>query len=538
MDPALEVPVGGCDGCDHQVVGPDGVGDLVGQRSGVPDARHAAVSADLEPELLQVHEEAGVLQVLGDDPGPGGQGGLDVVLRPQAEVGGLLGHQAGGDHDRGVGGVGARGDGRDDQGAVPELPGDGGPLLLHAQGLQGVREGLLHGGHGDEVLRPLVPGEAGDHGGQVELQGVGVLRVLGVPEALLLAVLLDGVDVLLGPAGQAEVLDRLPVHGAEPGGGAVLGAHVGQRGAVGQVQVPVPLAVVLHELADDALLPEHVDHGQHEVGGVYALPELPGQLEPDHVGQLHVAGLADHGGLGLDPADAPSEDAESVDLGGVGVRSEAGVRICDLNAVRFLDVHEGGQVLQVDLVADPVSRGHGAEVLQALLGPLEQGVALLVPLEVQLLVELLGVVPPGVVRVDGVVDDEVHGHQGVDELGVLAHGGHGGPHAGQVRDDGSAGQVLQQDPGGDPRDVLVRVLDGVPGCGGDDVVVGDGGSVALPEHALDEDLDGVGDLGEVLDDSFRLQLAEAVYRDVALCGGEGLRARSDFCHERVLLSPG
>ena len=136
------------------------------------------------------------------------------------------------------------------------------------------------------------------------------------------------------------------------------------------------------------------------------------------------------------------------------------------------------------------------------------------------------------------VDDQVHGHQGVDELRILPHGGHGGPHAGQVRDHGTAGEVLQQDPGGDPRDVLVRVLDGVPGCCGDDIVVCDGGSVALPEHALDEDLDGVGDLGEVLDDSFRLQLAEAVYRDVALFGGEGLRARSDFCHERVLLVPG
>ena len=154
-----------------------------------------------------------------------------------------------------------------------------------------------------------MPGEAGDHGGEVELQGVGVLGVVVVPEGLLLAVPLDGVDVVLVPSAEPQVLDGLLVHGAEPGGGAVLGAHVGEGGAVREVKVPVSLAVVLHELAHDALLPEHVDHGQHEVGGVDALPELPGELEPDDVGQLHVAGLADHGGLRLDTSDAPSEDA-------------------------------------------------------------------------------------------------------------------------------------------------------------------------------------------------------------------------------------
>ena len=188
-------------------------------------------------------------------------------------------------------------------------------------------------------------------------------------------------------------------------------------------------------------------------------------------------------------------------------------------------------------MADTVPGRDGAEVLQGPLGPFEEGVALLVPLEVQLLVELLGVVAAGVVGVDGVVDDQVHGHQGVDELRVLAHGGHGGPHGCEVRDDGAAGQVLKQDPGGDPGDVLVCVLLRVPGGGGDDVVVGDVDAVALPEHALDEDLDGIGDLVEVLDDPLGLQLAEAVYRDVALCGGEGLGARSDFCHERILLIP-
>ena len=123
---------------------------------------------------------------------------------------------------------------------------------------------------------------------------------------------------------------------------------------------------------------------------------------------------------------------------------------------------QGGQILQVDLVADTVSGGHGTEVLEGPLGPLEEGVPLLVPLEIELLVEFERIVPSGEVGVDGVIDDQVDGDQGVDELRVLAHGLDGVPHGCQVGDGSSSGEVLQQDPRGDPGDVAVGVLGWVP----------------------------------------------------------------------------
>ena len=83
------------------------------------------------------------------------------------------------------------------------------------------------------------------------------------------------------------------------------------------------------------------------------------------------------------------------------------------------------------------------EVLEGLLGPFEEGVPLLVPLEIELLVEFERIVPSGEVGVDGVVDDQVDGDQGVDELRVLAHGLDGVPHGCQVGDGGSSGEVLQ-----------------------------------------------------------------------------------------------
>ena len=335
----------------------------------------------------------------------------------------------------------------------------------------------------------------------------------------------------LVPSAEPEVLDGLLVHGAESHGGSVLGSHVGDGGPVREAQVLVSGSVELHELSDDTLLPEHVDDGEDQVGCGDTGAELAGEPESDDIGQLHVAGLSDHDGLGLDSTDSPSDDSESVDLGGVGVCTEAGVGVRCLDTVLLLDVDEGRQVLQVDLVADTVSGGNGAEVLEGPLGPLEEGVPLLVPLEVELLVELERIVPSSIIRVDGVVDDQVHGDEGVDELGVLAHGLDGVPHGCQVGDGGSTGKVLEEDPCGDPRDVAVGVLDCVPGCCGEDILIGDDLAIPLPEHGLDEDLDGIGHLGEVLDDTFLLQLPKAVYLDLTLCGLDRLLAFSDFCHE-------
>jgi hypothetical protein len=45
----------------------------------------------------------------------------------------------------------------------------------------------------------------------------------------------------------------------------------------------------------------------------------PESLKPDDSRDQHRDRLAEHGRLGLDAADAPADDAEAVDHGGVGV---------------------------------------------------------------------------------------------------------------------------------------------------------------------------------------------------------------------------
>src|SRR3546814_2967747 len=103
-------------------------------------------------------------------------------------------------------------------------------------------------------------------------------------------------------------------------GGAVLGRHVADRSAIGQRQVLQALAVELDELADHAVLAQHLGDGEHQVGGGGAFGQLAGELEADDLRDQHRRRLAQHGGFGLDAAHAPAEHADAVDHR--GMRSE------------------------------------------------------------------------------------------------------------------------------------------------------------------------------------------------------------------------
>ena len=91
------------------------------ERAGVADAGGAAVADGLEAELVEFLLQAGGFEVVGDDAGAGPERGLDEGRDGEALCVGLLGDQAGGEHDARVGGVGAARDGGDERRAVAEL---------------------------------------------------------------------------------------------------------------------------------------------------------------------------------------------------------------------------------------------------------------------------------------------------------------------------------------------------------------------------------------------------------------------------------
>ena len=98
---------------------------------------------------------------------------------------------------------------------------------------------------------------------------------------------------------------------------------------------------------------QHLGDRENEVCGRDALSQGAGKLEAYHLGDEHVVGLAKGDGLGLDAPYAPAEDAEAVDHGGVAVGPDE--RVWHRHSILY--DHTLRQVLQVDLVDDPVAGG-------------------------------------------------------------------------------------------------------------------------------------------------------------------------------------
>ena len=182
MDARLEVAISGKHGDNAQVfLAHRGLDLGTGERARVADASRAPVADEEEAELLERLEQAGRLEVVGHHARPGRQACLDVGAHCQAELHRLLGQQAGRDHHRRVGSVGAARDRRDDDRSVlhsclgPGMDRDGGAPVdraaLFGEARDRVRLRLGSGrehcgkavpdiGQRDAVLWALRPGDA------------------------------------------------------------------------------------------------------------------------------------------------------------------------------------------------------------------------------------------------------------------------------------------------------------------------------------------------------------------------------------------
>ena len=263
------------------------------------------------------------------------------------------------------------------------------------------------------------------------------------PQALGLAVGLDQRHPLRRPAGGLEIFDGVGVDREEPAGGAVLGRHVGDGGAVFHRQMVEAVAVVFDEFLHHAALAQHLRAGEHEVGGGHAFLQAALEAEADHLGDDHGDRLSQHGGLGFDAAHAPAEHAQRVDHGGVAVRADARVGV-GLRGPAVLGPHGLCQVFEVDLVTDAGAWRHHAEIVEGARAPAQELVALLVALVFDLDVLLEGVGRAEEIDLDGMVDDEVDGHQRIDLGGIAVQVAHGIAHGGQVDDRRHAGEILHQ----------------------------------------------------------------------------------------------
>src|SRR5690606_11512539 len=131
------------------------------------------------------------------------------------------------------------------------------------------------------------------------------------------------------------------------------------------------------ELADNLLRAEHLRDVQGKLRGGNALAEAARDVDADDLGREEVNGLTEHAGLGVNAAHAPADDADTVDHRGVRVGADEGVGVVEVALMQ----HALGEVLKVHLMDNADARRDNAEGLKSLLAPLEELVALAVPLE-------------------------------------------------------------------------------------------------------------------------------------------------------------
>lgn len=125
------------------------------------------------------------------------------------------------------------------------------------------------------------------------------------------------------------------------------------------------------------------------------------QLEADNLGEHHRDLLTKHDRLGFNTADTPSDDTKAIDHGCVRVSSDHRVGV--KHTVLLED--DTSEPLQVDLMDNTVARWHDSEVAEGGLTPLEEGKSLLVSIEFDLLITVLGVGATSNIDLDGMIND-------------------------------------------------------------------------------------------------------------------------------------
>ena len=507
VDAAVEIAVARQHSGGVQVAVDDLLLDLRVQRAAHAVAGGAGEGDDAEAQLFQLWQQAGLLQVQLHRLGTGRQRRLHPWLAHQPARVGVARQQAGGDHIARVGGVGAAGDGGDDHCAVGHQP--LGFLALAAFQLGLVGDAALgQVGHRQAPVRVARAGHVAHDRGQVELEHALVLRGgqrVG-PQPGGAGVVLHQRHLGFLAAGQAQVVQGLLVDVEHRRGRAVFRAHVGDGGAVADGQRRGAFAEEFEVGPDHALFAQELGQRQHHVGGGDARLRPAAEPDADDVRQAHPRGAAEHHVLGLQAADADGDHAQRIDVRGVAVGADAGVR--ERHAVLHVDHRR--HLLQVDLVHDAVARRDHVHVLEGLLGPVDEVEAVFVAavLDGAVLGERIRVEAAALHR-QRVVDDQLHRHHRVDLGRVAALLGDGVAQAGQVHQRGLAEDVVAHHARREPREIQVAAaLDQLPKR------IGQGGRIAaahqvLGQHARGVRQGGVGAGGDGID---RLAGVEVVQR--------------------------
>ena len=352
------------------------------------------------------------------------------------------------------------------------------------------------------VLRPLGARDRGHNIAQIQMQGRGIdRRIIRIPpEAVLTCIGLDQRDTVFVASCLAQIAQGFAVNREEATGRTVFGCHICDGRAIGERHVVQTFAIEFDEFANHAMGAQHLHALQHQIRGGNTFDHGASDLEADNFGDQHRHGLPQHRGLGLDPADAPAQHGQTVDHRGVAVSADQRVGVGDRIAVLVRICPDGlRQIFKVYLMADACARRHDTEIVERLLAPFQECIALDIALVFAVHIHLEGAGIAELVDHHRVVDNQIDRVQRVDLLRVTAQRLDPVAHGRQIDDRGHAGEILHQHAGraiGDLARVLAALVSPFRKCL--DVIHGDGETAILePQHVFQHHLQRGGQAGKI-----------------------------------------
>ena len=99
VDACLEIAIAGKHRRGDQIIFHHGILDRRMQRTGIADARRAAVADEVETEFVEERLQTGLVQIIGDDARAGRERRLDGGIDRESALDGLFREQTGGQHD-------------------------------------------------------------------------------------------------------------------------------------------------------------------------------------------------------------------------------------------------------------------------------------------------------------------------------------------------------------------------------------------------------------------------------------------------------
>ena len=185
------------------------------------------------------------------------------------------------------------------------------------------------------------------------------------------------------------------------------------------------------------------------------------------------------------------------------------------------------EIFEIHLVHDADAGRHQTESLECLLPPFQKFVALAIPFELHLHVQTKRFRRPGEIDLHGVIDDEIDGHERLDDFRVAAQALHRAAHGREIHHERDAGEILQNNARDHEWNFFVRRRLRVPVRERFDIFAPHLFAIAISQHRFENDANAHRQPRDFADALF-FERGERMQKSLAATSGVEFLQRLEF----------